>query len=97
MLAIRISFDAPLHAPVGLTVTANIVVDLQEALTVTRSALMGEAVFLLVNGKAIERPVTVIDWPAARLIVTKGLAAGAQVITDSTGLSDGLAVTAVAP
>jgi hypothetical protein len=34
----------------------------------------------------------VTDWPAARLIVTDGLAAGDRVITDSTGLTDGLAV-----
>jgi hypothetical protein len=32
----------------------------------------------------------VIEWPAARLIVTDGLNAGDQVIIDSTGLSDGL-------
>lgn len=96
-LAIRIGFDDLLEAPVGLTVTANIVVDQQKALTVPRSALMGEAVFLLAGGKAMAPPVTVIDWPAARLIVIKGLATGDQVITDSTGLSDGLAVTAVAP
>lgn len=96
-LAIRIGFDDPLQAPVGLTVTANIVVDQQVALTVPRSALMGDAVFLLRDGKAMATPVTVTDWPAARLIVTKGLAAGDQVITDSTGLSDGLAVSVAAP
>lgn len=96
-LAIRIRLAAPLVAPVGLTVTANIVVDRQTALTVPRTALQGDGLFLLVDGKARRVPVTVIDWPAARLIVTKGLAAGDLVITDSTGLTDGLAVTAAAP
>lgn len=96
-LAIKIGFDTPLMAPVGLTVTANIVVDQQEALTVPRSALAGKAVFVLVGGKAVQVPVAVIDWPAARLIVTDGLSAGDQVITDSTGLTDGLAVTVAVP
>jgi RND family efflux transporter MFP subunit len=92
-LGIQIGFDDPLRAPIGLTVTANIIVDQQEALTVQRSALSGQAVFLLVDERAVLTPVTVIDWPAARLIVTKGLTSGDQIIVDSTGLSDGQAVT----
>ena len=38
----------------------------------------------------------VIDWPAARLIVTEGLEAGDVVIADATGLVEGQAVS-VAP
>lgn len=93
-LAVKLGFDAPLRAPVGLTVTANIVVGRDMALTVPRTALQGDAVFRLVDGHAVLTPVTVTDWPAARLIVTEGLTAGDRVITDSTGLSDGLAVEA---
>jgi hypothetical protein len=52
---------------------------------------------LLSGGKAVQTSVTVIEWPAARLIVTDGLNAGDQVIIDSTGLSDGLAVTVAVP
>ncbi len=96
-LAIKIGFAAPLVAPVGLTVTANIVVGQDQAITVPRSALVDDAVFLLVAGKAVLVPVSVIDWPAARLIVTQGITPGDQVITDSTGLTDGLAVTVAAP
>lgn len=96
-LAIRIGFDRPIVAPVGLTVTANIIVDQRKALTVPRSALLAGAVFLLDAGTAVQRPVRVIEWPAARLIVTDGLNAGDQVIVDSTGLSDGLAVTVAVP
>jgi RND family efflux transporter MFP subunit len=92
-LAIKIGFDAPVKAPLGLTVTANILVDEQQAITVPRTALTGEALFRLVNGRAVLTPVTMIDWPAARLIVTQGLAPGDMVITDSTGLADGQAVT----
>lgn len=90
--AVTIDFAAPLAAPVGMTVTANIVVDARDALTVPRAALRGDAVFLRVGKRAKLTPVTVIDWPAARLIVTEGLKAGDQVIIDATGLVDGQAV-----
>lgn len=96
-LAIRIGFDVPLRAPVGLTVTANILVETRDALTVPRSALAEGAVFLVKGGKAVRTPVTVIDWPAARLIVTEGLAVGDQVISDSTAMTDGQAVNVAAP
>jgi hypothetical protein len=52
---------------------------------------------VLRGGKAVQTLVTVVEWPAARLIVTDGLNAGDQVIIDSTGLSDGLAVTVAVP
>jgi HlyD family secretion protein len=96
-LAVKIGFAEPLQAPVGLTVTANIVVGSEVALTVPRTALQGDAVYLLADGRAVLTPVTVTDWPAARLIVTKGLAEGDRVITDSTGLTDGQLVTEGAP
>jgi RND family efflux transporter MFP subunit len=101
-LAIRIAFDAPVTAPVGLTVTANIVVDQQEsAISVPRAAVVteatGSAVFVAEAGLATRRAVSVVDWPADRLEVTAGLAAGDMVITDATGLSDGLAITVSTP
>ena len=96
-LAVKLGLDDPLRAPIGLTVTANIVVGRETALTVPRTALQGDAVFLLQGDKAVLTPVTETDWPAARLIVTKGLAAGDRVITDSTGLTDGLAVVVESP
>ena len=96
-LAVKIGFDAAVSAPVGLTVTANIVVDQQAAaITVPRAALVqgtgSAAVFVVAEGVARLRPVSVVDWPATRLIVTKGLAAGDVVILDATGISDRLAV-----
>ncbi len=99
-LAVKIGFARPLQAPVGLTVTANIVVGEEVALTVPRSALQGDAVFRLIDGRAVLTPVMVTDWPAARLIVTEGLAPGDRVITDSTGLTNGAEIvgtTATAP
>ncbi|MCU0907796.1 MAG: efflux RND transporter periplasmic adaptor subunit [Rhodobacteraceae bacterium] len=100
-LAVELTPDVPLSAPVGLTVTANITVDDRPAaMTVPRAAILrdadGTAVFVLADGTAQRRPVTVIDWPAARLIVTDGLTAGDTVITDATGLVAGQAVR-VAP
>lgn len=98
-LAVKLTPDVPLVAPIGLTVTANITVDDRAAaLTVPRAALLGtgDAVLVVVDGTAQRRAVTVIDWPAARLIVTNGLAAGDVVIADATGLTDGQAVK-VAP
>ena len=97
-LAVKIAFDAPLNAPVGLTATANIIVDQQQAaISVPRTALVtdatGTAVFVAIAGQSIRRVVTVVDWPADRLQVTQGLAPGDVVITDATGLSDGLAIS----
>jgi RND family efflux transporter MFP subunit len=97
-LAIRMSFDTPPLMPVGLTVTANIIVDQQSAaLTAPRSAIMpdatGAALFLAKDGRAVRTPVTVIDWPAARLVVTSGLVPGDRVIVTAAGLTDGQAVS----
>ncbi len=97
-LAVKIAFDAPVVVPVGLTVTANIIVDqLDAAIAVPRAAVATDAaanssVYVAVQGKAVRRDVTIVDWPANRLEVTSGLVAGDVVITDATGLSDGLAI-----
>lgn len=101
-LAVKIGFDDPVSAPIGLTVTANIVVDRQDAaLTVPRTAIVtdpaGTSVFLARDGVARQQPVRVIDWPAVRLIVTGGLAAGDPVIRDATGLQDGQPIRVDAP
>lgn len=101
-LAVKIEFDGPVSAPIGLTVTANIVVDQREAaLTVPRTALVTEdgatAVYLAHEGVARLRPVSVVDWPAARLVVTEGLSPGDPVIIDAAGLSDGLPIRLDAP
>lgn len=93
-LAVELGFDAPVRAPVGLTVTINIIVDsLDAAITVPRAAIRsgdtGDAVFVITDGTAHRRAVSVIDWPAARLIVTDGLGPGEVLILDATGITDG--------
>lgn len=96
-LAVRLVFEDPVAAPVGLTVTANIIISQTDAaLTVPRAALATEdarrGVFVIEDGVATFRPLALIDWPAARLIVTSGLAEGERVILDAAGITDGQAV-----
>lgn len=102
-LLVKIAFEEPQTAPVGLSVTANIVVDQRtQAISVPRTAIVAtgqdRSVFVLSDdGTARAVPVTVIDWPADRLIVTDGLSSGDRLIADAEGLADGLPVTATVP
>jgi RND family efflux transporter MFP subunit len=101
-LSVQLGFADAVTAPVGLTVTANIIVDQQAAaLTVPRAAVVttnaGSAVFVVIDGIAQSRAVTVIEWPAARLIVTEGILPGDIVIVDATGITAGQAVRAGKP
>jgi RND family efflux transporter MFP subunit len=101
-LAVKISFDVPLTAPVGLTATANIIVDrAASAISVPRAAVVtdaaGSVVYVALAAKAQRRKIGVVDWPAERLQVTNGLASGEAVIVDAIGLSDGLAITLPGP
>lgn len=101
-LAVELSFDAPVVVPVGLTVATNIIVETREAaLTVPRSALTQLAgqtgVFLLREGNAMFQPVSVVDWPAARLIVSEGLAEGDRFLTETAGITPGQAVAMEQP
>lgn len=101
-LSVDLGFDEPVIAPVGLTVTINIIVDsLDAAITAPRAAIgsgeTGDVVFVVTDGMAQRRPVSVIDWPAARLIVTDGLAPGDVLILDATGVTDGQAVRVETP
>ncbi|MFN3293864.1 efflux RND transporter periplasmic adaptor subunit [Gemmobacter sp.] len=101
-LAVKLAFDAPVTAPVGLTVAVNIVIERRDAaLTVPRAALRTEdgrpGVLVVTDGVARLRPVSVIDWPAPRLIVTEGLVPGDVVIRDATGIADGQPVRVEQP
>ncbi len=96
-LAVKIAFSEPQVTPVGLTVTANIIVDRREAaISAPRSAIVTsgseQAVFVLVDARAKRVPVSLIDWPADRLVVTRGLNAGDRLIVDANGLVDGQSV-----
>ena len=96
-LAVKIAFAEAQAAPIGLTVTANIIVDRRDAaISAPRAALVtadaGRSVFVVEGEKAKRVPVKVIDWPADRLIVTDGLRAGDRLITEADNLVDGQAV-----
>ena len=51
-------------------------------------------VLVLENGMVAQRPIEFSDWPAERVVVTDGLAAGDVVILDPTVVSVGQAVVA---
>ena len=99
-LAVKIAFEVPVMAPIGLTVATNIIVERRDAaLTLPRTALQtgpdGTGVLLVRNGTAMFQPVSVVDWPAARLIVTGGLTEGDAVIIDPTDIEVGQAVVSI--
>lgn len=97
--AIKIAFDAPTDLPVGLTVNANIVVSRTDAaLTLPRRAIITDGtdshVLAIVGGKAETRPISFVDWPADRVIVSSGVVAGDVVILDPGVIKPGQAVRA---
>lgn len=101
-LAVELRFRDAVSAPIGLTVTINILVEQRDAaLTIPRAAILTDggtvSVFAVVDGIARRRPVSVIDWPAERLIVTEGLASGEIIILDASGLTDGQSVSPAVP
>ncbi len=92
--AIRIAFDDPVSLPVGQTVNANVIVEeVEDAISIPRGAIITEGteshVLVIENGLAASRPIQFSDWPAERVIVTQGLAAGDVVITDPAGIAAG--------
>ncbi len=88
---IRLSFNAsPQSLPPGLSVDVNISVDTTpNALAIPRAAIStpdtAPSVVLIQDHKPVQRDVTFLDWPAERVIVTSGIAAGDQIaLTPST-------------
>ena len=99
LVRVAINDLAGLQLPIGLTVNINIVVEeVAEAVTVPRVAIVTEGnasfVYIVEGGAAVRRTVEYVDWPAERLIVTSGLAAGDVVIIDPGEVSEGDRVAA---
>jgi len=97
--AIKITFDQPVELQVGLTVNANIIVaQTDAALAIPRGAILTEEtrshVLLVEDGVVVARDIEFSDWPAERVIVTQGLAAGDQVILDPDAVTPGRSVVA---
>jgi HlyD family secretion protein len=94
--AVRLGLTgATVDAPSGLTVTVNLLIERrQDAISVPRSALIstGPAARVRLVGAdkiVIERPVTIIDWPADTVIVTHGLQPGARILAEPGSAAPG--------
>jgi RND family efflux transporter MFP subunit len=102
---VRFSFTAPAsigdtELPVGLSVDVNVIVDKQDqAITVPRQAIRditnSPYVLTVKDGAVTRQNISFIDWPAANVIVTKGVVAGDAVITTQKALKPGEKVTAL--
>jgi HlyD family secretion protein len=83
---VRLRFDAPVaNLRSGLTADINLIIEKRpQAITVARSAILGRdtsARVLVVDGaRVIERPVSFIEWPSEKVIVTAGLEPGQQLL-----------------
>ncbi len=98
-MRVKLSFDTPIKAQIGLTTVANILIDeVDGALTVSRSAFVdigaATAVYILHDGRASLTTITYIDWPAERVEITSGLSAGDVLVLSPQGLADGVELTA---
>ncbi len=91
----RLAFAVPVSLPPGLSVTVNITVAETDAgISVPRGAIVAPGgVLVVTGGVATFRAVTVTAWPAERLEVISGLAAGDRVIIDPSGIAPGDPVT----
>jgi len=82
---IRLSFSTrPSDLPPGLSVDINVSVDTTPgALAIPRAAIAdpdtAPYVVLVHDHQPVRKPVTFIDWPAERVIVTSGIAAGDRI------------------
>jgi membrane fusion protein, multidrug efflux system len=98
---VRLSFDAaPKDIPPGLSVDVNVDVEKRDtALTLPRSAIGDPSgtpfVLMVQSSKTLKRPITFIDWPAERVIVTSGIQEGDQVALDPFASPEGRQVLPV--
>jgi HlyD family secretion protein len=96
---VRLRIADPLPgAASGLTVSVNIVVDRKEAaISIPRSAILqpdGDPHVRTVaaDGRVADRPIRFIDWPAASVIVTRGLDPGMRILADPKAAEPGALV-----
>lgn len=87
--AVRLELgDGTGEAPSGLTVTVNLVIERRDrAISVPRAAITeagGAARVRVVDGegKVADRQISFIDWPAQKVIVTRGLKPGERILLD---------------
>jgi len=98
---IRLSFStAPTDLPPGLSVDINVSVDTTpDALAIPRAAIAdpdtAPYVVVIQDHQSVRKPVTFIDWPAERVIVTSGIAAGDRIAIAPASIPAGKAVDPV--
>jgi len=79
--------DAAIDAPSGLTATVNLVIEKRDrAISIPRSAILqagsGAKVRIVGAGDIVtDRPIEFIDWPAEKVIVTRGIRPGERILT----------------
>jgi HlyD family secretion protein len=96
---VRLAFTGDgLDLPAGASLDINLVVEEHPGVpTVPRAAVSGlgggETWVLVVEGeRAVRRGVQVIDWPAERLVVEGGLAAGERVVVEPRRTTPGAVI-----
>ncbi len=95
---VRLAFEseAP-DFPVGLSLDVNLLVERHpDVLTVPRAAVASldaqPWVLTVEDGRTVRRAVSVVDWPAARLVMVAGPEAGAQVVLEPRAIGADVAV-----
>ena len=103
-IPIRLAFAGTTpRLPVGLSVDVNLEIAAHPAsITVPRESVggLGERPFVIVvkNGTTLHQDVDVIDWPSARIVVRRGVAAGDTIAVLPRTVPAGIVVrTRVAP
>ncbi len=93
---VRLRVAEPLNnAPAGLTVTVNLLVDrIPSAISIPRSAILqpeSDPRVRLVgeDGLVAERRIRFSDWPAATVVVTKGLEPGMRILANPKAAAPG--------
>lgn len=98
---IRLAFSAfPSDLPPGLSVDINVSIDTTpDALAIPRAAIADPDttpyVMIIQDHQPVRKPVTFIDWPAERVIVTSGIAAGDRIAIAPAAIPTGKAVDSV--
>lgn len=83
---VRLRFDRQVEGlRSGLTADINLIVERRDqAITVARSAILGRdrnaRVLVVENGRVAEKPVSFIEWPSEKVIVTAGLEPGQRLL-----------------
>lgn len=100
--AVRLRFDVPpSRAPAGLTVSVNLIVDQRpRAISIPRSAILSPSGNPHVRsvdakGRVADQPISFIDWPAEKVIVTAGLRPGMLILADPRVAEPGRRVRSV--